>query len=282
MVACEKSTQLTIMEDMKCNACNSYDLREYHGDLTCINCGLVKYTHMVDDTYIGNFTNDNDYYNSMPNNEKSISCFKCTLSNDEEQTARFKNVLQTFNLDETINQVALEWFSDTKELKVTPKKLRYIYGVCIYCASIYTQRGISMHYIAYKLQISQTDIYKFLPRVLELWVSKPWYNSLTNKLSTHSDKLTRMLYNLSCIPSDKAFNVLKPARALYKKINNYPSLNAVKSHTLTACCIYIGAGIAGVKLQKSKFCKEVGVSMPTLKSHENMIQNVLVEMNKSS
>ena len=263
---------------MKCNACNSYDLREYHGDLTCINCGLVKYTHMVDDTYIGNCINGNEYcndnYGSMPIK------YKCTLSNDVAQKARFKNVLQTFSLDDTVNQIALEWFSDTKELKVTPKKLRYIYGVCIYCASIYTQRGISMHYIAYKLQISQTDIYKFLPRVLELWVSKPWYISLTSKLSTHSDKLTRMLYNLPCIPSEKAFDVLKPSRALYKKINNYPSLNAVKSHTLTACCIYIGAGIAGVKLKKSQFCKEVGVSMPTLKSHEFMIQNVLVELNK--
>jgi hypothetical protein len=239
---------------------------------------------MIDDTYKNNCTNGidycTDYYPQIPNLRQSvIERAICRISKDEIQTLQFKNVLESFSLDDTIKEIAIEWFSQTKELKVTPKKLQYIYGVCIYTASIYVQRGISIHFIANKLQISHTHIYKYLPQVLEKWSSKPWYKSLTSNLSTHSDKLTRMLYNLSCIPGDKAFQVLKPSRTLYNKINNCPKLISVKSHTLIACCIFIGACIAGVKLQRSQFCKEVGISMPTLKSHEIIIQNVLVELN---
>lgn len=270
-------------EIMMCNACKNTDLREYHGDLTCIKCGLVKFTHMIDDSCNDNYNETDycmDYYTSVPIKRVTTKTFLFQASKEETQDRMFKNVLDILCLDDKVNELALEWFGYTKELKVTPKKMVYIYGVCIYCASIYNQRGISIQFIANKLQISHTTIYKFLPKVLELWSTKPWYKSLTMKLSTHTDKLTRMLYNLSCIPSKQAFQVLKPSRNLYNKINNFPGLNAVKSYTLIACCIYIGASIVGVKIPKSQFCKEVGISMPTLKSHEITIQNALIEINR--
>jgi transcription initiation factor TFIIIB Brf1 subunit/transcription initiation factor TFIIB len=269
-------------EPIFCTACKMTDLREFHGDLTCINCGLVKQTHMIDDTCndTSYLYNDNELIPVIRKNQH-IPNPMLYVSKDETQIIRFKSVLEMMALDDKINELALEWFPHTQALKVTPKKLNYIFGVCIYCASIYNQRGISIHFIASKLQLSHTTIYKFLPKVLEAWSSKPWYKTLTSNLSTHRDKLKRMLYSLQCIPSDKAFTVLKPSRELYNKICNCPQLNSVKSYTLIACCIFIGALIAGVKLQRTQFCKEVGISMPTLKSHERTIQQSLVNANRT-
>jgi transcription initiation factor TFIIIB Brf1 subunit/transcription initiation factor TFIIB len=270
-------------QEVTCDGCKGKDLRELHGDLTCVNCGLVKYTHMIDDTYTEYSHHDNndyciDFFSTIPSVKPTVKKVLASVHKDEFQSYDFRKILDRFSIDDTVKQLALEWFKDTSNLKITPKKIPYIHGVCIYCASIYIQRGISIHSIARHLQISHTKIYTFLPRVLETWSSKSWYQSLSNSLSTHTDKLTRMLHNLLCIPSEKAFQVLKPSQKLYDKIHNCPKLNAVKSHTLIACCIFIGASMAGVKLQKSQFCKEVGISMPTLKSHEKTIQNVLIEM----
>jgi transcription initiation factor TFIIIB Brf1 subunit/transcription initiation factor TFIIB len=277
------------MSSFKCDDCDGINLVDYHGDITCKDCGLVKYTHAIDDTV----PSYNNYLEceSAPNISRvhtivgvSKKTIAICLDNDTKIEGVFKEHIERFNFDDTFRTLVFEWYNiairnelalTTKKQVFRGKKRLFVLGLSIYCASIYTKRGISITYIANILDIHFQDLWKHLDDILQLWCDQKWYKHLLTNLSTHDDKLTRTVHELDCIPNNCIWKVLQNAKKLYKLLKNTAKLNAVKSHTLNACCIYIGCLSAGVKVGRIIFCKQVGISIPTLKLHETIIQEVL-------
>lgn len=245
-----------------CNECGVFDFVEIHGDYTCQNCGLVKFTHAIDDSV---------QWDQFDHGEKLYEPTK----NSPKLLMHFKKLLRYMEVDCILEGLALEWYG-LVNLGGYRKK-RALMALSTYCASLHLRRGISIETVELVFTTSQSHIWGLFSngKVTGAWGEKGWYKDLQKYITNRTDRLSRSVHELICLPRESVYHVLRNARSIYEKVHMYPQLSSLKTHTLQATCIYIACKISALGISNKVLCKELSVCLVTLSKNEVLIQKAL-------
>lgn len=261
-----------------CTDCNSSQFVVYHGDLTCTQCGLVQQSHLCEESC--------EPVQSSRFSSEDLEFVKPTTFLEPRhaqhtQHKRFLAILEErFNFDNHFLMNVMMWFkvyTDSLRKRMCSKTLLPFFAGCIYCVSKYLRKGLTIDFIRLPLNLSKKDILSALPQLLESWKGQPWLKELSKTIPLHSDQISRIIYALDFIPEKIMWDVVKTAKKLYNKINGvtHCEVSGLKCHTFNSTCIYISLVISGFKITKKEFCERLCISLPTLKSQEDIVQNIL-------
>jgi transcription initiation factor TFIIIB Brf1 subunit/transcription initiation factor TFIIB len=241
-----------------------FDFVEIHGDYTCQNCGLVKYTHAVDDSVQWDQFDHGERLLLLPQNK-----------NSSKLLMHFRKLLRYMEVDNILEELAIEWYSLVDVCGY--RKKRALMALSTYCASLHLRRGRSIESIESVFSIAQSHIWgMFLnEKVTSAWNEKGWYKDLQRYMANRTDRLSRSVHELICLPRESVYPVLKNARSIYDKVHMYPQLSSLKTHTLQATCIYIACKISALGISTKVLCKDLNVCWVTLSKNELLIQKAL-------
>lgn len=266
----------------KCSDCGNLDLVIFHGDLTCTQCGLVQISHMCEEEHI--------YSRNLDDFEFVKPKAQTNNGNDLVQPKLHAKLLaileERFDFDYLFVTNVTQWFSVyTDSIRNTDSiRKRFCYKTvlphfagCIYCVSKYFHKGLTIDYIRLPLDLGKKDVLSSLPQLFHSWKGMPWFKDLSKTIPLHSDQISRIIYTLDFIPEKIVWDVVKTARKLYNKINGvtHCEVSGLKCHTFNSTCIYISLIICGFKMTRKEFCDKLCISLPTLKSQEHIVQNIL-------
>jgi transcription initiation factor TFIIIB Brf1 subunit/transcription initiation factor TFIIB len=244
-----------------CKDCGKFDFIEICGDCTCQNCGLVKYTHAIDDS-----VQWNQFESGEPLYEKPT-----------KSMVYFKRLLTYMQVDSILEEMSIEWYSLVSMTGF--RKKQALMALSTYCASLYLKRGITIETVQHVFKISKTQMWVLFKdtSVKEIWSKQRWYKQLLICVSNRTDRLSRTIYELDCIPYDHIHKVIKHSKSLYEKVHSYPQVSSLKSYTLQATCIYIACKILDIKISKKVLCESLNVCCVTISKNEKLIQKALVK-----
>jgi transcription initiation factor TFIIIB Brf1 subunit/transcription initiation factor TFIIB len=265
---------------MKCEVCNSDNsLFEIQGDMTCVKCGVVTMTRMIDDTC--NFTQQTTtFFNSFkdPKLQKIQKWCETPSAN-----VIYKDILvNKMQMDESFIETTCEWFEKAtkKGIIYKYKKKRIsneIFVCCAYSVSIYMKRGIDITRFCDFFNVKRNRAMGIFPQVCQKWNGENWYKQLMKDIALMAsvEKLRRCVYELSIIDKEHQWSVIKNAEKIYSKVRCSPTLQKVRTTSINATCIYIACKIERIKVRKDVFSKETNISIPTLNATELLIQEAL-------
>ena len=273
-----------------CEDCRSTLLVEYRGDIVCSRCGLVKSEYCVfDDTCDYKMFHESDvpFKRQCQQNRvtKRANHVLLRIENTYKK-AKYKNeykkiLVEKLCWDDDIVALCCEWFEITIESSKNQIKLQrktretYIFVACAYCASVYLKRGYDVYTFCDYFGVMIHKFWDILYIVQESWKDLAWYKELKDMMESSIEIIKRKVYEMTFIPMNDSWNVIKDATKLYKKVHNYGNLTSVKRKTLHASCIYIACKLHKVDITKDDFCKKIDVSPATLNTQEHIIQKAL-------
>lgn len=276
-----------------CEGCGGVkSMFEIHGDWTCVKCGVVTMTGMIDDTIttMSYRDNANEFFEVHEAYKLSKVQKWCEPDVIDKITKNCNLRLQYYKdiivnkmfLDDAFVETCCEWFKMVKQTKLSCKKKRIdndIFVCCAYCVSIYLKRGIDITRFCCFFNTKKKRAMAILPEVYEKWKKEKWYKELVNELKTDKkggvDKLRRSVYELSLIDNSKHWNVIRNAEKILSRVKQSTKLQKVRTKSLNATCIYIACKIEFIKVKKDVFCRETDISIPTLNTTEALIQGAL-------
>jgi hypothetical protein len=203
------------------------------------------------------------------------------LTPQEKLIGKYSGILRAhFHLDDTTLNVTLDMFKNyLQEVRYKRhQKWLVVLAGCVYCASICLKRGLHVHQVCCPLNITRAQVFNVLAELMQAWKTNKWYTMLSKSICIHNDKLTRLVYSFSFVKESDIWAVMKTARKLHEKVSCLPHFNTVKSYTLNACCAFIALQVHNNALKRNEYCQMLGISLPTLSSHETMIQKALVNL----
>jgi transcription initiation factor TFIIIB Brf1 subunit/transcription initiation factor TFIIB len=273
-----------------CEGCGAVkSMFEIHGDWTCVKCGVVTMTGMIDDTIREMSYRDNDRDIEMISikTRREVKPLKvqkwCENDVTDKIINRYRDILvNKMFLDDIFAETCCEWFKKVKQTKFSCKQKRIdndIFVCCAYCVSIYLKRGIDITRFCIYFNTKKKIAMGILPEVYEKWKAEKWYKEVSDELKTNKkggvDKLRRSVYELSLIENSKHWNIIKNAEKILSKVKQSTKLQKVRTKSLNATCIYIACKIEMIKVKKEVFCRETDISIPTLNTTEALIQGAL-------
>lgn len=278
---------------MACGDCGSNCLQEIEGDLTCTSCGLVAQERVIKDEidYV-QYCNQGDYYAEEDDDiiatrerigDRRLSRLQDkTATPLEKKYKELKRLVCDVPIEDGVQQCALRIIKETIEQDISvakgQKKLTLVV-LAIHHASRYLKCGIEFRNICARLGVDAHKAMTFADELHPLWRIKPWYRKIStgSQKFDHADKLRRVVHELSFVPLEPKvqLRVKQTAQSLYERVRSYPKFTSSKNHTVVYCCVYIACKICDLKVSKSKFCKEVGISLQTLNNQENAVQQAL-------
>lgn len=263
------------MIGMSCFDCSSTKLIHIiaDGDIVCGSCGVIQESHVIDNTYRGNVTY----------NDETEVVYHVSSCDDYHP---LKKILQTasFHLLDTehslVIQRTIHYFDMViaRNDGVTTRgdRKKGALATCFYLATRQCQVGLSVDVIYSYFGVPTWKEYSNIVRVLgpELVVGT----------STVCDSLRRMVYSCQDIDYKMQWDIIKVAEQIKDKVHHIVGLNG-KPSKLNVCYIYIARKILEPnKVCIDKHCEQFGTSASTLQRHEKMIQAALQHQpnNKSS
>jgi transcription initiation factor TFIIIB Brf1 subunit/transcription initiation factor TFIIB len=183
-----------IME--QCNDCKASDFVEYHGDLTCRQCGLVRYERMVEDR-VEFMPKDLCHEREVgilgeEIRERRLNKVQRILERQEDRGKVFaRKLMKNLPFESTIQKFALELIQiviDKRAELFKGSKKRCIVGICLYCASVYLNRGISIYKVSKVIGVEHIMIWKVLPDLMPIWKDEKWYNMMNEKMASNQKK----------------------------------------------------------------------------------------------
>lgn len=242
-----------------CDECRGQQFVESHGELTCINCGLVKESFTIDATGI---------YGEIVDNH-SVHGFK-------KLTKTFIDTLKQLPfLDDYFLDIAREWFN---ELQVCPNNFGYYGTLCSFYVSVYTRRGINPQFFSDIFDVKINSVWDFSSNVLSQWHGKPWYNDLIKLLNADTnrfDRLKRCIYGLWFIDHKKHFELVKKCDKIWSKIKGFPQIMCLKSNSLFCTLVVIACKSCKIEVETNTLCNEFNVTLCTVKQNEILIQQAI-------
>jgi hypothetical protein len=209
---------------------------------------------------------------------EQIPCDPNPPTASEKLITEYRQLLQDkLNFDSLMTDTTLEMFGDYSYSYSNGKVRRHIVALIGsgYCASVRLKRGIHIDQLCGPVGITRIQVFGIMEELLSRWKNKNWYDKLVSLLATHDDKLTRLVYSLHFIEQRDVWGVLSTARRLHERMSQLPHLNTLKSYTLNACCVFIALQVQNIPCKRNEFCRQLGISLPTLKSGESLIQSGL-------
>jgi hypothetical protein len=243
-----------------CDECRGQQFVESHGELTCINCGLVKQSFTIAATEI---------YQKDPHNEYVACGFK-------KWTKTYLDNLKHLSfLDEYFFNIAGSWFD---ELQVSSSNFAYYGTLCSFYVSVYTRRGINPQMFADIFDVNINSAWDFSSKVLSQWQGKPWYNDLKKMLNAETDRfdrLKRCVYGLWFIDHKRHFEIIKKCDRIWSKIKGFPQITCLKSNSLYCTLVVVACKSCKIEVDANALCKEFNVTMCTVKQNELLIQQAI-------
>lgn len=280
-----------------CSDCGNGRFVDYHGDYTCTYCGLVKYTHMVDDQaewrcfdtedqckIRAEITFDDGPQTTIPDiklqRAQQIAFETDTFIINKKKKKLLSVILKQNDIDNCLTNLATEWFEITLDNLLNTSKHKLIKKImCLsaFAASCFLKRGFLLEYFENIFGLPLYASLEALIVVQDAWKGKPWYNQVLISLHGQAECISRTVYNLDCLPKESNFDIIKSAKQVHNKIKSLKGISSIKTNTLHCCCIYIGCKILGIKnVSKDILCKELNVHVHTLNKHEANIQHLLM------
>jgi len=264
---------------MACKDCASDYFVEFHGDITCRDCGLVKETHAIDDRveWYEYYDDSSSFYKESEYKCREPIKYKTSdISKKQKELKTLQYILRNkFDADISFCNLTSEWYEklDFKKLKgVNP-----ISAMCVttFCACVFLQRNRSIGETAYYFSTSEKLSWKAFDCVVGCWIGEPWYKDLLQRLHTKSDEFTKIISCLSMVPQNRYWEIVKGSRIVFDKIKDSGSITSLKKHTISCLCIYVSCRAARLDFNMDELCKELYISPTTIKLHEKVIQCIL-------
>lgn len=266
------------MQFEACNDCSGFNFVEYYGDFTCRDCGLVKYSHMVDDrpdynTFLHILEVGPFQQEFTPPQTRRQSPMDVSLS-------KLKCTLAQLRMNDTFIDNSIEWVRLCKE-SMTEKIHDNILFACVsYLVSMHQQRGYDAQFFCQGFGVELIKMWRNFEYILDLMKGRTWYKSLLEALSSPQAKISRMVYELSLDKEFNAWQVIKTAREIFEKIAGCPKLTTAKTKTILASCVIVSCMVHKVVKTEVLLCKQLDISIPTFHHHELVIQETLRKRSK--
>jgi transcription initiation factor TFIIIB Brf1 subunit/transcription initiation factor TFIIB len=214
--------------------------------------------------------------------DKRLSRYQIeTYTRFERKYIEIRQRVEDLDINDGIKRFATRILKDTlcSLNDIRGKNQVYLIALSVYYSGMYMRSGVDIRSICDQLDTDWKRVLAFSSEILPMWYNKKWYKKL--EVFNHADKLRRVVHELVLIEPDKENTVKKTADKLYKCIFHYPKITSSKINSVIFTCVFISCKIAGIKITKSKFCKEVNMSLQTLNNYEVIIQQIL-EQEKSN
>lgn len=238
------------------------------GELTCSVCGLVKQTHLLDDTYYGNMPFvDKEQHVAYPDTVVGQTCrYSGVIKEAVERILPSQNNYELVKFASRLfNAVCQDKLTDFRG-----KNKRAAMAASVYCAAKHLKYGVAVEAV---YAIFEVDLWLNFSKICQVWKRYPEYAGILEQ--DHDDTLMRMIYKNHHIPTEMIACVRRIALCLKERVVSHLSSHT-KSEKLNACFIYIACIQAKVKVTHKQFHALYHVTSSTLTKHEAMIQDVLI------
>lgn len=270
-----------------CAGCGSDSLHEIEGDLTCIKCGLVSQERMIQDTieyvtYADQASYQLDEDEEVMGTREVIRDHKLSryqnssISYLEKKFIDIKSRVEGMHVNDGVKGCAIRIIKETLEAHtdvIKGKKMLMMIALSLYYSGKYLRSGVDIKNICVQLGVDWKRVLAYSSDILPTWYNKPWYKRV--QLFSHTDKLRRVVHELSFLDVDQVQKVKRIAEKLYGSVCHYPKFTSSKTNTVIFTCVYISCKVTGISIKKPTFCQEVGMSLQTLHNCETAIQQVL-------
>ena len=259
------------MQQQQCTECGSTRLCETReADLTCMGCGLVIQSGLMDDRAYGQHTLDDfTIAREPPNARQSSGC---------RHLHEMLGVLEErFGIEPRSPCgelcVLLSGYSrDRRESRCGDKTWS---AVCVFAASKFHKRGLTAHGICSAFDVDIKRFWQETSAAHEVWKDLPIYPALS-KAMREMDIITRMVDAVEEIPEGaKRWRVIRVATDLEERTRE--RMQSVKPSCLAVTLVYIACMACNIEgITKQRLASQFHVSVATMVKHEARIQEVLV------
>ena len=229
------------------------------GDVTCTSCGLVHIERYIDDTYYGS------YFQDACEEHKDV----------EEQTIVPKDILHIIEhrFDEQMQNVAGELYAKCFKTKIKTKSSA-IYANCLYYANLTLIRGYTIEDVIKVMSpLSPKDFYENFNDIGKIYNEEFKKGKAVPNKSKSNAMISRYVHMCEDI-SHIQWDVIKLAIKLYDSISTSFTLK-MKDSKLLATIVYVSIKILKLPIDIKEYCRDLQISLNTLKKHEKELHNII-------
>lgn len=254
-----------------CEECDSIEivLNVRQGEIVCTNCGLVKESRYLDDTYYGN---------QSFNNGEMDKCSPPTI--ETPLTRRTPRLLREvigalIHVDSpyTIVNMATDLYHTAIDKLGGDKRgtrKRAIIAAAVHVVCQVYNCGLNPLHIYAACGVQPWLDYSVITTT---WKSvtgfQKWMMAVQN-----NDSITRMVHSNTHIPHESTKDVIKIVVQLREKVELYLKCRT-KASKFHATLIFIACGIFGCPLTPKDVQEAYGITPVTLNKHERLVQEAL-------
>lgn len=255
----------------QCTECGSTRLCETReADLTCMACGLVIQSGLMDDTASYGHNMFDGFSNAIePSSKQSSGC--------RHMNEMLRVLEERFGIESRspCAQMCIHLSGYSKDRRESRCGDKTWSAVCVFAASKLHKRGLTAHGICSAFDVDIKRFWQESSAAHEAWKHLPIYSALS-KAMREMDIITRMVDALEEIPEGaKRWRVIRVATDLEERTRE--RMQSVKPSCLAVTLVYIACmacKIGGVT--KQRLASQFHVSVATMVKHEARIQEALV------
>ena len=223
------------------------------GDVTCTGCGLVKMERYIDDR-CDDITRVEAMFEEDTYKHHQVRKYMTEIDDDMKN---FASDLYDIYMCKSIRTSTMD-------------KKKAIMANCLYYSGVRNRRSHTIENIARMFQIELKSIWDCKLEVFETWKDEPFYKDICQEDDDGS--LRRMIYNMGY---ENPMKINKMANHIMSLLRDESMLDKVKKGKMNASIIYASCNAIGIHIDKHKYCRDMNISMATLKKHEGVIQYCL-------
>jgi transcription initiation factor TFIIIB Brf1 subunit/transcription initiation factor TFIIB len=257
-----------------CMDCRGTLFVEFHGDLTCRGCGLVKHGHMFSDEYDWNAHETTEEYvqeyNSARHKDRDYFLF-------DKINAEFDFPQNVFNLGKDMYYE----FKKKNPFKGDDKKMHAII-VCMHFAAKYMKcRTFSKTDACYRMSLSIKLFSQMYTNVHDVLHGTEYSEILGSDMNicvekSHiQDNISNVIQRTYMVDKEKRFDVKKTILKFHERLNNHKSLIGFSMDKLMATLVYMSCMYLRMNVTMRHVAETTGTSVTTIIQIEKLVKNIL-------
>lgn len=263
-----------------CDECQGEKFIECQGDWTCMSCGLVQMSGLLDETAEWTETYTEYATTVYDKSLKKLILYQQPITCADKMRKILRDAYNHTLYDKTLIDIATSYYERTVKMLTNKTRQRPIMAACTYLASLSLRRGLKLDDVIYPFHQNKNDIWPLLTELLVLWSKsvefrKNEVSELKGLCFSHADKIIRIVHQSCRIPDDFVWKVIMITKKLYNQLKSCPRMTTLKSNTLIASCIYVACMMVNFPVSKQVFCGWLNISITSLNNQECVIQQLL-------
>lgn len=263
--------------DQRCTDCGARDLREIHGDLTCVHCGLVKEAHLLSDC-----PDWHDFADDIPTSKKC----KIIQHTTEHFAFRdeFSTIQNTLQLHDTVIDIAKDilktWLKKSNTLvKGYDRKIMCAAVAVYYACKNQPGGGRTKEELCCMLGLSTKGFGKVCTSI-RTTLSDTIIATGAMTTGTKFQDLINRFISLLHLTSGQTRMIRSTVHKLYDRVKPFETSLCCATHNLVATLIYMASMYLKLNLTMKGVGESCGVSVATIIQYEKMIKEFLMHAPK--